>query len=467
MEIPRKLAQTEQLLRTQVGLGVSFDVIFRTFHVAGRQAALFYYNGFAKDLVLTPIIERLTRAERAELYPDVIERLLMGLIPSIQIERTTSMARVIDGVMSGMSAILIDKEAVAFLLDTRLYPARTPDEPSNEKVVRGSRDGFIETMLVNVTLVRRRLRAESLRAEVIAIGRQTRTDVAVAYLQGVVDPQLLSYVKQKLESLRSHDLPMSDKQLEELLFAERWTLYPQIRYSERPDVICVHLLEGHIALFVDTSPSVMIVPVTWFHHLQHAEEYRNAPLAGTYLRWVRYVGIFVSLFLLPLWFLFVLQPDLLPPALEFIGPREKGTLPLLLQFLIAEVGIDLMRMAAIHTPTPLATAMGLVAAILIGEIAVKVGLFVPEVILYIAVAAIGSFATPSYELALANRLVRLALLLCVALAHVPGFMIGLTIWLLLLATQRPFGMPYLYPLIPFHWPALQKIIVRLPFARKG
>lgn len=467
MEIPRRLAQTEQHLRTQVGLGVSFDVIFRPFFIAGRRAALFYFNGFAKDLVLTPIIDRLTQVQRTELYPDVIERLLTGLIPSIQIERAETMERVIQGVMSGMSAIFVDKEPVAFLLDTRLYPARMPDEPSNEKVVRGSRDGFIETMLVNVTLVRRRLRAEALRTEVFVIGTNTRTDVALTYLQGVADERLVEQVKGKLQRLAAHDLPMSDKQLEELLFAERWTLYPQIRYSERPDVIGVHLLEGHIALFVDTSPSVMIVPVTWFHHLQHAEEYRNAPLAGTYLRWVRYVGIFVSLFLLPLWFLFVLQPELLPPALEFIGPRENGTLPLLAQFLIAEVGIDLMRMAAIHTPTPLATAMGLVAAILIGEIAVKVGLFVPEVILYIAVAAIGSFATPSYELALANRIVRLILLLCVAVWQVPGLMIGMTVWMLLLAAQRNFGMPYLYPFIPFHWPTLQKIVIRSPFVRKG
>jgi stage V sporulation protein AF len=208
----------------------------------------------------------------------------------------------------------------------------------------------------------------------------------------------------------------------------------------------------------------MIIPATFFHHLQHAEEYRNTAAVGTYLRWVRYLGLIVSLCLLPLWLLFALQPELLPDSLEFIGPRDEGSLPLFVQFLIAELGIDLMRMAAIHTPTPLATAMGLVAAILIGEIAVKVGLFVPEVILYVAISAIGSFATPSYELSLANRMVRLILISAVALFHVPGFMVGSTVLFILAVRKRSFCTPFLWPFIPFQWKNLRQLLVRKPFA---
>ncbi len=216
-------------------------------------------------------------------------------------------------------------------------------------------------------------------------------------------------------------------------------------------------------VFVDTSPSVMILPTTFFHHVQHAEEYRQTPLTGTYLRWVRFFGIAASLFLLPLWMLMVIAPELKPAGLDFIGPQKAGKIPLLGQFLIAEFGLDLMRMAAIHTPTPLATAMGLVAAILIGDVAVKSGLFVNEVILYLAVAAVGTFATPSYELSLANRLARLGLLLATAVFKVPGLVIGSTLLVLMLALQRSYNTPYLWPFIPFNAKAMADIIIRRPF----
>ena len=220
-------------------------------------------------------------------------------------------------------------------------------------------------------------------------------------------------------------------------------------------------------MIVDTSPSVMILPTTYFHHLQHAEEYRNTPMVGTYFRWVRYFGVFASLFLLPLWLLFALNPSLLPENLEFIGPRDQGSLPLFLQFLFAEIGIDMMRMAAIHTPAPLATAMGLIAAILIGEIAVKVGLFVPEVILYVAVAAIGTFATPSYELSLANRIMRIFFLIAVAMFKVTGLLLVAT-WLFVhLSRKRSLYTPYLSPFVPFRWNECLNLLVRKPFLKRN
>jgi stage V sporulation protein AF len=464
MNIPNNIARIEQYLRDEVGLGNSFDVVYRPFEVGGRKAALFFYNGFAKDLILTPVLERLSYVTKEQLNPNLVNKLLRIYVPTIQIEMVQDMQELMLKVSSGASAIFLDRESFAFVMDTRMYPARSPEEPSNEKVVRGSRDGFIETLLTNVTLVRRRLRDPMLRFSVSQIGARTKVDVCVSYIHGLVNTKLLDHIQCSLQQMSKKDLPLTDKQLEEELSRSGWSIYPTVRYSERPDVICSHLLEGHIVIFVDTSPSVMIIPATFFHHLQHAEEYRNTAAVGTYLRWVRYLGLIVSLCLLPLWLLFALQPELLPDSLEFIGPRDEGSLPLFVQFLIAELGIDLMRMAAIHTPTPLATAMGLVAAILIGEIAVKVGLFVPEVILYVAISAIGSFATPSYELSLANRMVRLILISAVALFHVPGFMVGSTVLFILAVRKRSFGTPFLWPFIPFQWKNLKQLLVRKPFA---
>src|SRR5699024_6781702 len=191
----------------------------------------------------------------------------------------------------------------------------------------------------------------------------------------------------------------------------KWNPYPLVRYTERPDVAAHHLLSGYVIITVDTSPSVMILPTTFFDHLEHAEEFRQTPAVGTLMRWIRFLAVLASMFLLPIWYLFVLEPSLLPDKLSFIGPKEHGNVPIALQIILAVIGVEFLRMAAIHTPTPLATALGLIAAVLIGEIAVEVGLFSPEVILYVAVSTVGSYVTPSYELSVANKVMSMFLLL--------------------------------------------------------
>lgn len=253
---------------------------------------------------------------------------------------------------------------------------------------------------------------------------------------------------------------MADKTVEEFMVKQGYDPYPLVRYTERADVGATHLLEGHVLVYVDTSPSVIITPTTYFHHVQHAEEYRQSPAVGTFVRWVRFFGIIVSIFLLPLWYLFVMEPHMLPDALAFIGPNDETNIPILIQIFIADIGVEFLRLAAIHTPTPLATAMGLVAAVLIGQIAIDVGLFVGEVILYVAVATLGTFATPSLELSVANKLARLFLIICVALFHVPGFVIGSTVYILYLISIKSLETPYLWPLVPFNPAAFVQILIR-------
>jgi stage V sporulation protein AF len=222
-----------------------------------------------------------------------------------------------------------------------------------------------------------------------------------------------------------------------------------------------------VCIIVDGSPSVLITPTTFWHHLQHAEEYRNKPMVGAYLRMVRFMAVWTSLFLLPLWYLFAVQPELLPDKLSYIGPNDPGQIPLFLQFFIIEIGIDVLRMAAIHTPTSLATALGLVAALMIGQVAVEVGLLTNEVILYLAIAAIGTFATPSYEMSLANRLVRLFLLILTAAFQLYGFLIGIVLFIIMLARMKSFGVPYLWPFIPFNLRAFRDVLIRSPIPLKN
>lgn len=256
---------------------------------------------------------------------------------------------------------------------------------------------------------------------------------------------------------------MAEKAVEELITPGTfWNPFPRVRYTERPDVAAAHFLDGHVLVLVDTSPSVIILPTTYFHHLQHAEEFRQNPSVGVYLRLVRFFGVAVSVFLLPAWLLVALEPQLLPASLAFLGPAKAGKIPLLVQFLLAEAAIDMIRLATIHTPSPIATSTGVIAAVLLGDLAARVGLFIPEVVLYTALAAIGTFLTPSYELAAANRLVRLFLLVVTGLFRLPGLIIGMLLVFAFLLRTRSFGVPYLWPLIPFDAAGIKAVLSRPP-----
>ncbi|MBP2110926.1 stage V sporulation protein AF [Paenibacillus silagei] len=461
-KIPQSLADAKNTLTEVLGLGSSFDIVFREMSFGGKSAALLCISGFAKDTIIDEILKRLTYLTPENVSADVLASFMSEYIPHVQVEKGELFSESINKVLAGMSVFFIEGESQVIIMDTRSYPSRSPDEPSIERVVRGSRDGFTETLLSNVALVRRRIRDPGLKLEMHQIGRRTRTDVCLAYIDDIVDKTQVQAVTDKLKSVNLDGIPLADKQLEEAIVGGGWNPYPLVRYSERPDIVASHLLEGRVVVFVDTSPSVMVLPTTFFDLCQHAEENRQTPFMGTYLRWVRFIGIFASMFLLPLWMLMVLHPELKPGMLDFIGPQKSANLPLIAQFLIVELGVDLLRMAAVHTPTPLGSAMGLIAAILVGDIAVQTGLFVNEVVLYMAVASIGMFATPSYELGLANRIVRLALLLAVAAYGIPGFMIGTTLLVVLLTTHRSYNSPYMWPFIPFNAKAMAEILLRQP-----
>jgi stage V sporulation protein AF len=464
--LTKKLEENVAFLKDALGIDKSFDVIHRELEFGGRKFGLFFVDGFAKDDVMNVITIHLSKLEREDVFPETVEKLLHTHIGYLEVEKVKEMDKIISAVLAGPLALVIDGSDEALVIDARTYPSRSPDEPDIERVVRGARDGFTETLIFNTALTRRRVRDPSLRMEYLQVGTRSKTDIAISYIEDIADEDLVQAIRGKLQNIKIDGLPMAEKTLEEFMFHKNWNPFPMVRYTERPDVAAVHLLEGHVLIYTDTSPSVMITPTTFFHHVQHAEEYRQKPVVGAYLRWVRFFAMLASVFLLPLWFLGVLEPDILPEELAFIGPEETGKIPLIVQIMIAEVGIDILRMAAIHTPSSLATALGLVAALMIGDVAVQVGLLTNEVILYLAIAAIGTFATPSYEFGLATRLVRISLVLAVGFFHLAGFVVGVLAWFILLLMTKPLNTPYLWPLFPLNARALLDILVRSPVPSK-
>lgn len=461
--IEKNIEENILFLDEKLGINISYDVIKRKIQIANKNAVLYFVDGFAKDDIMLWIMTSLSKVTKEDLTVNPTEKLIEKYIPYIELDKVKEVNKIITAILSGSVVLLIDGLEEALIIDAREYPARGPEEPDIERVSRGSRDGFVETLVFNSALIRRRVRDPSLRMELLQVGKRSKTDIIISYIDDIANPDLVKNIKDKLKVIDIDGLPMAEKSVEELIVpGSYWNPFPKVRYTERPDVAAIHLLEGHVLLIVDTSPSVIILPATYFHHLQHAEEYRQSPSVGVYLRWVRFVGIIASILILPLWYLLAIQPELLPEGLKYIGPKKSGQIPLLIQILIAEFGIDLIRMAAIHTPSPLATALGLIAAFLIGDVAINVGLFAPEVILYAALAAVGTFATPSYEISLANKFIRLFILFTTALLGLYGFIGGIIIVFIYLGLTKSFGIPYMWPLFPFNWRGLKSILVRSP-----
>lgn len=461
-----KLADFEESLdhlKERLGFGTSYDVKVREFRVGGRKSALVYIQGLIKGREAQELVRGLEAVERSELAPDPLAKLLNRYLVHYDVQPIDDLEKVFDLVLAGPAVLLVDGLDQAIVVDLRQYPVRAIEEPDLERVTRGAHTGFVETLLFNTDLIRRHVRDPRLRFELLRIGRRSKTDVTLAYIQDIARPDLVAELKRRLQRIAVDALPTGARSVEEFVFqANPLNPLPTVRYTERPDVTAAHLLEGYVALIADTTPMAMILPTTAWQFTQHAEEYFQNPLVGTYLRWVRMLGIGLSLVLGPLWLALVQTQPMLPAWLAFIGPEKPAQVPLALQLLLLEVGLDLIRVALIHTPTALATSLGIVGAVLLGQLAVDVGLLTPETILYVAITAIGYFATPSIEFAYALRIFRYVLYAATIPFGLIGLLGGLALVFLVFAFTRSLGLPYLWPLLPFNGRALLRLLFRYP-----
>jgi len=449
----------------------SFDVIGRELIIGqATRAYLVFIDGFAKDDIMLWILQVLQSLSKNDMSNITIQTLMTKKIGYIEVERFNDLEQLRSMVLAGAVGLIVDGQDEGLIIDAREYPVRSPEEPELEKVSRGSRDGLVETIIFNTALIRRRLRDPNLIFEIKTVGKRSKTDVSIAYLDDMVDKKLLSEIQDKIDKIDVGALVMAEKTLEELLIKKHWyNPLPQVKFTERPDVVAAHLMEGHIAIIVDTSPSIMLLPVTLFHFTQHAEDYYQNILVGSYYRWIRFFGMLSALLLPPLWLLLVQNKELLPDFLQFLGPNDEYTLPLFVQLLLLEFGMDVLRLSSIHTPSALNTSLGIIGGLILSDLAVKVGIFVPETVLYIALAAVGTFATPSLEFALAIRIFRLFLLVMTGVFGLWGFSLSLLVILIIVLTSRSFknGKRYTWPLIPFKWKPLAHILFRMPIPKIG
>lgn len=449
-------------LESRLGADASFDVITRRFSVGGRDAAFLHLDGFIQTTPAMRVLEALMRADEGALARDPAAQLERHVVAHFEVKWVKGPEEASDELLVGQAALVVAGVDQILLIDLRKYPTRSVQEPDLERVTRGAREGFTEVGLVNVNLVRRRLRDAHLRIEALKVGIRSKTDVFLLYVEDLAPRDVVEEVRRRLIAIRADALPLGSKNLEEYLSGSRLNPFPRVRYTERPDVTASHLLEGYVAVITDTSPAAMILPANVWQFTQHAEEYVQAPVVGTYLRWLRFFAIALSAVLVPLWVALVMHPSARPDWLGWVGPKQSSTFPIWLQLLLLTLGLDIIRMALIHTPTALATSIGLVGAVLLGQFAVQAGLFTNEALLYAALAAIGMFTTPALEFALALRLFQYPLIGLAAWLGLWGLGAGLLGLFLVLALTRSFSVPYLWPLAPFHGTALSRLLLRYP-----
>ena len=402
----------------------SFDIIRREMEIGGKASVFYYIDGFIKDEAMLKIMDSFLSVSEKDMPGDA-EEFIQKNVPYVEVDILEDFDQVIRNVLSGPAVLFIDGYKECIAIDCRTYPARSVDEPDKDRSLRGSRDGFVETIVVNTALMRRRIRDPHLVMEMTEAGQTSRTDIALCYMQDRVDPELLKNLKNRIESLQIDDLRMNQQSLAEALFKRKWfNPFPKFKFTERPDTAAACLLEGKVVILVDNSPSAMILPTSILDMIEEANDYYFPTVTAVYLKVTRGLITIATVFFTPLYLLFMQNQDWLPKAFEFVAVRDTVNIPLIFQFLLLELSIDGLRLAAMNTPTMLSTPLSVIAGIVMGEFSVQSGWFNSEVMLYMAFVAVANYTQPNFELGYALKFMRLLLLVLTAVFDLYGFIIG-------------------------------------------
>jgi len=437
----------------------SFDVIERRLSASGQEISFFYIDGFVKDAEMLKLMQFILNEGTVGDAEAMKHRL-----PYVEVDGACEMERLVSAVLSGQAVMLATSfGSSAILIDARTYPARTTAEPDTDRVMQGARDGFVETLVMNTALIRRRIRDPRLTMRHFSVGEMSRTDIVMCYIEGVADKKLVERLVKRLGEIKPKSLTLGYRSLAESLVRRGWmNPFPKVRTTERPDTAAAQALEGSILVICDTTPQVMILPTSIFDYLSQADDYYFPPLVGSYLRIIRVAILLLSMIATPLWYLYLEYADTLPEAFRFMIPDDPGALPIILQLILVELAIDGLKIASMNTPDMLSNSLSIVGALILGGCAVAVGWISPDVILYMAFVAIATFAQQNAELSYAIKFIRVLTLIFVFGFGIWGLLLGGAVFVIMLLGNRGVlgERRYLYPLIPFDGHALLRLLVR-------
>ncbi|MFC0524342.1 spore germination protein [Pontibacillus salicampi] len=456
-------------------LGHSTDIVSRTFRAfedGSIKIGIVYTDGLVNDeaiqaTITQPLMHEIRQSsldKRAFTGLSAIDILKQFSLINLELEEVKHMHQVLLHVLSGDTLVFLEDFQTAFAIDTRGWQMRNIEEPTTQAVVRGPKEGFTETLRTNTALLRRRIKDPNLWIKTKPIGRKTQTDVAVAFMNGIADEKIVSEVMKRLNQI-DIDSILDSGYIEELIQDETYTPFPTVYNSERPDSIAAGLLEGKIAIIVDGSPFVLLVPALFVQFFQAPEDYYQRADFATLVRMIRYISFFLALLTPSAYIaLTTYHQEMIPTSLliSLSSQREGVPFPALIEALIMELTFEILREAGIRLPTAVGSAISIVGALVLGQAAVEAGLVSSAMVIVVSLTAISSFVSPSFNFAITIRMLRFIFMILAATFGLYGILLGLIILVLHLSSLRSFGIPYLTPMSPYNKEDQKDTILRLP-----
>lgn len=402
----------------------SFDLLQREMIIGEKKSTFYFIDGFTKDETMQKLMTGFLALKKEDM-PSSATGFSKLCLPYVEVDVVGDFDMILKNLLSGATCLFVEGYEACLVIDCRTYPARSVEEPDKDKSLRGSRDGFVETIVFNTALLRRRIRDPHLVMKMFEVGKSSRTDVTIAYMSDRVEPELLKNLSKRIESLQVDALTMNAQSLADALFKRKWfNPFPKFKFTERPDTAAACLLEGKVVILVDNSPSVMILPNSVFDIIEEANDYYFPTLTNVYLKVSRALITILTVFLTPVFLLFMQNLEWLPKMFAFVALKDTVNIPLIFQLLILELAIDGLRLAAMNTPSMLSTPLSVIAGIVLGEFAVNSGWFNSEVMLYMSFVAVANYTQPNFELGYALKFMRLLLLILTAIFNWVGFAAG-------------------------------------------
>ncbi len=466
--IDTNLNQSIQLIERL--LGVSDDFVIRRFHVFGKyKAAMAYFENYnSKDDVQDTLksfmyIPRHLDHEKIDKV-DLKDILFNEVLFRADIKLEDQISTILQAIMEGNAVVLIDGLNEAFLFGNRNVDKRSIDNPDTERVIRGPREGFIESLQSNLALLRYRLQTTDFRIKSMKIGRLTKTNVALCYVEGIADPRLVEEVKDRVVAIDIDSIADSGY-LEQFIEDNHMSPFPQIQNTERPDKAVSAMLEGKVVLLTDGSPFALIAPAVFAQFFQTVEDYTERFVMGSLLRLLRVLALSFALFF-PSFYVAIIafNPELIPTdfAIAIASGRAGVPFPTIMEVLFMEIAMEVLREATVRLPQQVGGALSIVGVLVIGQAAVEAGFANPITVVVIALTTIGSFATPAYNAAIALRMLRFPLVIISGTFGLIGLMFGFILIMNHILSLKSFGVPYLTPIVPGDFQGMKDTIIRMP-----
>lgn len=440
------------------------DVVFRLFSIGDKKAALIYIDGLSNiEEIDTNVLPALIRETTTGL--NTLDKIYEKKISVSKVKEVKTFADCVEQISIGNPVLLLEQENRGLSLGLAKWEKRSVEEPTAEAVVRGPRDGFIETLGVNASLLRRRIRSPQLKMKSMKVGRYTQTEMIIAYMEGIADTTLIAEVTKRLQRIDIEGV-LESGYIEELIEDNPYSPFPQVLNTERVDVAASSLLEGRVVILTDGTPFSLIVPTTLYSLLQAAEDYYQRWMISTAIRWLRYLFFTLSLLLPSIYVaLITFHHEMVPTTLliSMARSREEIPFPALVEALIMEATFEALREAGVRLPKQVGAAVSIVGALVIGQAAVSAGVVSAPMVMVVAITGIASFTIPRYTAGNALRMLRFPMMFLAGTLGLLGIILGIIVIVVHLCSLRSFGVPYLSPMAPMKGRDMKDVMMRAPW----